>query len=139
MKFLYAILALIFVCSSCKPKQQIENGGKEDEALIFTMPEDSIKTATAIVWVDKNDKKGHDRMKTRAAKAKVTISEDGKITVIAFVKNYPKEVQNYIKHKLINFRVSKPMMEYDYIKPGEQFLQFRYSAYLMADYDFLYK
>lgn len=139
MKLTYLLFAFILICSSCKPKQKIENEEKEDEPLTFTMPEDSIETATAIIWVDKNDKKGHDRTKTRGAKAKVTISEEGEIAVIAFVKNYPKEVQNYIKHKLINFRVSNLMMENDYIKPGKQFIQFRYSPYLMADYDFLYK
>jgi len=103
------------------------------------MSEDSIETATAIIWIDKYDKKNHDVHKTRKAKAKVQVTDDGKVEIIEFVKNYPKEVKQYISHKIPGFRISKPMMEHGYILPGEQFMQIRYSAYLMKELDFVYK
>lgn len=137
MKHFYLILLLSTICFSCNSRQKQNEISWAD--LEFNIPEDSIETATAIIWIDKFDKKNHDVHKTRKAKAKVRVTEDGKVEVIEFVKNYPKEVQNYIRHKIPDFRISKPMLEHGYIKPAEQFMQIRYSAYLMKELDYVYK
>lgn len=140
MKHLLLIIPIVMVCS-CKPKPKAsENGAPENikQELAYTIPEDSILDATAIIWVDRKEKREHERTRTKILKAKATVSKEGKITIINFVKNYPKEEQLYIKHKLLNFKVDKNMMDYGYIKPGEQFMQFRFIVNRLEEKSFLH-
>lgn len=142
MKLTYLLFAFILICNSCKTKTNKEEESStistSTEELPYTMEEDSIGDATAVLWVDKNETKKH-KIVAKGIKAKVSVSEDGKVTVIAFVKDYPKDVQSYIKHKLLKYTISEDMMKHGYIKTGEQFMQFRYNPQLMSEHKHLQK
>lgn len=136
MKTIVLILFAGILYSACNGQKESSQKAEKKE-YAFTMPQDSIEKATAIVWIDKYSKKNNDIQFTRKVKAKVNIDLEGKIEVIAYVKDYPQEVQKYINHKLVDFRAPKLIME-NYIKPGVQFVQLRYTPSVIAEkYKFL--
>lgn len=114
---------LIVSCNYEQKKKESKDVTIEEE--IVSEPDTTAK-ATAIFWVDKNDKRGNKPLKIRAVKANVIIDEDGKVEVISYVKPQPNAIMNYLNKKLEKFRVSKLMIENDYIKPGQQYVQLRY-------------
>lgn len=108
---------------------------KPADALDFEELEaDTTPKATAICWIDKTCSEENKLPIVRTAKAYVSVGPYGKIELKSFVKEQPKYVQKYVRHRLGIFRVPKVMLDSGYIKPGEQYLQLRYFPDLAAKY-----
>ena len=115
----FFLLTLVF---SYQIKQNGESTADVDVA--DTDVTDTIKSS-AIFWIDKVELKNCKNYGFRTVKAKVLVQEDGKVKLIAFVKQQSLEVEKYIRHHLNKFLVSEKMLTNNYILPGEQYVQLR--------------
>jgi len=121
----FAWMCVLFSCQS-SPKAQNDDDGDAQEVFVDTTPK-----ATAIFWIDKNKKlPGYMSGKPvpiRTIKAKVEIDTVGSIEVFSYVKPQTESVKKHINRCLKTFRVKKVLMDSAYIKPGIQYVQFRYT------------
>ncbi|WP_455591633.1 DUF4891 domain-containing protein [Bacteroides sp.] len=124
MKLLLFFFFSFFLIVACQraPQQKAEPDETETTDTIDTLPK-----ATAIFWVDKRKwVRDEGILPLSTAKAKVVISEDGKVDLKSFVKPQDGNVQRYLRYNLEIFRVHKVMMDSGFVKPGEQYVQLRY-------------
>lgn len=125
---LFLFLALMCVLFSCQPSAKAQDGGDSDAQEEFV---DTTPKATAIFWVDKNKKlpgyMSGRPVPLRTIKAKVEIDTVGSIEVFSYVKPQTESVKKHINRCLKTFRVKKILMDSAYIKPGIQYVQFRYT------------
>ena len=127
MKTLLFILGFLFLVLSCQNKPDAvvfsPNISGDIEAAVVA---DTTPKATAIFWVDKENRGSVTSVKIRTAKAKVYIDSIGKVKLHSFTKEQTGKVQRYLHYRLEIFRVSRQMLDSGYINPGEQYVQLRY-------------
>ena len=69
----------------------------------------------------------------RTLKAQVEIDTVGSVEVLSYVQSQTKSVERHINWCLETFKVKKVLMDSAYIKPGIQYVQFRYTPSKMKD------
>ena len=119
--FIFCFLVLAFSCQNKPDTSSTTSEGSEEAIVVDTTPK-----ATAIFWVDKENRGDAEHFLIRTAKAKVHIDSIGKVKLYSFTKGQTAKVQRYLRYRLEIFRVSRQMLDSGYVNPGEQYVQLRY-------------